>query len=678
MMVIELALKASLLMLVAAGVTRAMRQRASAASRHLVWTLAIVGVLALPAISAVIPAWRITVSEPVGVVVAPAVDLTEPRLPAVANTVVAAPTPRAVAFVRWLPWLPALYGAGVIILLGRLGLEQFRMRRVLSRTRAVTEPGWTDLLHDCARRAGVMRAVELVRSSEEAMPMVCGIRRPRIVLPAVAELWEEGRRRAVLLHELAHVARYDCLTQLLAEAAVALYWPHPGAWWMARRLRVERELACDDCVLISGTEPREYAGHLLEIAHSLGGYQAPALALRMARPRQLEGRMLAMLDATRRRAAPGKSGWIALAAAALIVAPLSAATLMKAAAPAERIRGAAAVAQASANDAAPPPGTWQVHLLPGGRTAALTVSPSEHSSHGTTVSLDRIEGLAAVLTGPGGPVRYTVKRDAGMFAFEGVVRNGAGGGVFSFAPSATFPLELIKRGFARPTPVELQALAWMDIGFPFIDELTAQQYTRPTLTQLVNSAQHGVSLAYVRELAGLGYRLGTVDALARLRDHGVSGEYIRSLQAFGLHLTSDELVRARDHGVSPEYVREMRTLGYESMTLDELVNSRDHGVGPDYVNQIAAVGYQHPSLAELIQMRDHGITPQYVREVEKHGDRPPINKLISLHDRGLTSEDSEQHDYRVERMRQSHSMLAHVHAMVLNAWLRWTGEGNQK
>jgi hypothetical protein len=66
-------------------------------------------------------------------------------------------------------------------------------------------------------------------------------------------------------------------------------------------MRVERELACDDRVIAAGTEPRAYAGHLLEIAYAAGSDRAPALALTMARPHQLEGRMLAALDAARNR-----------------------------------------------------------------------------------------------------------------------------------------------------------------------------------------------------------------------------------------------------------------------------------------------------------------------------------------------------------------------------------------
>ena len=109
----------------------------------------------------------------------------------------------------------------------------------------------------------------------------------------------------MLLHELAHVARYDCLTQMLAAAGLRALLVPSRVWWVARRFRVERELACDDRVIAAGTQAREYAGHLLEIAYSSGGRRAPALALSMARPRQLEGRMLAALDDARNRRRSG-------------------------------------------------------------------------------------------------------------------------------------------------------------------------------------------------------------------------------------------------------------------------------------------------------------------------------------------------------------------------------------
>jgi beta-lactamase regulating signal transducer with metallopeptidase domain len=739
--IVEIAVKSSAVIVLAAVTAGLMRRRGSAASRHLVWTLAVVGLLVLPIAAAVLPSWNIPVRRQVPSlpVAPPSTEMAMGSTAAVESSAPASQTQRASTFgpVSWISLLPMAYGAVVLFLIGRLGLEHVRTRRMLSRTTAVTDADWTHLLSECGARLGVRKAVRLARSREEVMPMACGIRRPVIVIPAVADMWDGDRRRAVILHELAHVVRLDCLTQTLAEAAVALYWPHPGVWWTARRLRVERELACDDRVLSSGTEPREYAGHLLEIAHSLGRYRAPALAVGMARPRQLEGRMVALLDATRNRRTPAPSRrLLALAVSLVVVAPLAAATIVSIpaapavpGAPASPAASAAAAGTLAAQDRPGTPlagGTWQIRLAADGRSAHLTIGVGEHSSYGTTISLDRIEGLATILTGPGGPARYTLKRDAGTFDFEGVVRSGAGGGTFSFTPNTAFADDLVRRGFSKPTPLELGTLAWSDIGFAFIDELNALKYEKPTLQQLVNGAQHGVSRAYVREMSELGYRVGTIDALVRLRDHGVDPGFVRSMRAEGFNaLTVDELVRSRDHGVDPVFSRDLRALGYRlnldqlvdarnhgidagyvremgaagfaklsldelvnarnhgidggyvlglrqlgyQLTLDELVTARNHGVDPAFIKEMASAGYEHLSFADLIKLRNHGVDAKTVERLKKSGsDHPSIDRLIELRNRGASAGP----EVMGPHLRESKSLAASLHVVLrdVNAAVR--------
>ncbi|HYR08922.1 MAG TPA: M56 family metallopeptidase, partial [Longimicrobium sp.] len=112
-------------------------------------------------------------------------------------------------------------------------------------------------------------------------------------------------RRIVLRHELAHVARADSLAQSLAAVACAGYWFHPLALIAAKRLRTECEGACDDRVVALGTQPWEYASHLLDIARGAREMGSPGLlSVGMARRSQLEDRLLAVLHVSRSRATP--------------------------------------------------------------------------------------------------------------------------------------------------------------------------------------------------------------------------------------------------------------------------------------------------------------------------------------------------------------------------------------
>jgi protocatechuate 3,4-dioxygenase beta subunit len=104
----------------------------------------------------------------------------------------------------------------------------------------------------------------------------------------------------VLVHELAHVKRFDCLTQWIANLVCLLFWFNPLAWIAARRMLVERERACDDLVLMSGARASTYADDLLQLALVRGALPA-RLSLAMARRSQISSRLLAVLDPEQRR-----------------------------------------------------------------------------------------------------------------------------------------------------------------------------------------------------------------------------------------------------------------------------------------------------------------------------------------------------------------------------------------
>ena len=170
---------------------------------------------------------------------------------------------------------------------------------------------------------GVSSYVRVLDAGRGAMPLAWRLLRPVILLPTEAAEWPPERLRAVLLHELAHIARHDCWTLAMGELAVALYWFHPLAWWAASRMRRERERACDDRVLAAGVAASGYATDLLEIARGRLDTALPAPA--MARASNLEARLRAILDPNiRRRAVRTRVAGAVAAAALLVLAPLAA------------------------------------------------------------------------------------------------------------------------------------------------------------------------------------------------------------------------------------------------------------------------------------------------------------------------------------------------------------------
>ena len=682
--VLWLVVKATVLLAAAALVQCAIRRRGSAAARHLVWTLALASLVLLPLATAVLPHWALVVRSPslATAVLPPAATVDVPAViargerPAVASPS-PAPTRTDVAQTPFTPAAPAISWTAIAaaiyivvsgLLVVRLIVERWRVRRFASRAAAVTDEAWLALLARCANNLGIAHPVRLLRSVEPGVPAALGTVRPAIVIPAIAETWTDDRRRAVLLHELAHVARWDCFTQGLAAIVCAVYWFHPAAWWIARRLRVERELACDDCAIAAGTEPREYAGHLLEIAYAFGRHRAPALAVSMARRSQIEGRLLAALDAARNRTIPAVRVRIAAAIGAAVLllliaaarptavaaefAPEAMATMPPVAAPeqGEKVRGAQAQVQEAARrllraavqaagvEQDGLPGTWEIRPTTIEGTVHLRLVEFRNSS-GTNVRLADLDGLSAAQLAAGGPVQFRVRRDAGTFTFEGVARGGVAAGTFSFAPDPAFAGELAKRGFARPSATEQYQLARHDIGFAFVDELTKQGYAKPSTSELVRAGQHGVNLTYLREMGALGHRFNALDPLITLRDHGVSPDYIRGLEAEGYKgLSSDALRTARDHGISPDYVRGMRDAGYGSLTMEALIKARDHGVSPEYARQLADLGHRKLPLEELIRVRDHGVSVEYARGMRELGHDLPIDGLVRARDHGVSVE----------------------------------------
>ena len=277
-----------------AGVFAFCLRRRSAAMRGFVWSMAIVGCLIIPLFSLVLPKWELGILPETPVSMATSQLSTNP-----VSSIPIIPTPRQpdpvpdqnspFTTLHWTDWIAMVW----------VGFGLFLLIRLIVGLCAV----W----HISAHSSNFGRAVEQLRSdwnrrinvrlsNRVTVPMVWGLLRPVILLPVDANHWQTERLRAVLLHELAHLKRWDWTMQMVAQITCAVYWFNPLVWCVARWMRIEAEQACDDHVLNAGYQSTDYAQHLLDITRNVKIAKATSLAaVAIARSSKIETRLRTVL-----------------------------------------------------------------------------------------------------------------------------------------------------------------------------------------------------------------------------------------------------------------------------------------------------------------------------------------------------------------------------------------------
>ncbi len=233
----------------------------SSSLQHQAWTVVLGAMLAMPLLSAVVPSVQMPHSVAALVDKVPEVETiartttritsesgsrSRNRIPAMSSIDSGSWPEQSL----WPLAILIVYMAGLLGLLFRLGLGWFYMKRLLRSSRAESTPDGPAMLES-----------DLVST-----PLTCGIVHPRIVLPRSWKEWPAEKLHAVLVHERAHIERWDARVAFFAQLNRAIFWFHPLSWWLERKLALLAEQACDDAVVRETGEPALYAETLVEIA----------------------------------------------------------------------------------------------------------------------------------------------------------------------------------------------------------------------------------------------------------------------------------------------------------------------------------------------------------------------------------------------------------------------------
>jgi TonB family protein len=135
-----------------------------------------------------------------------------------------------------------------------------------------------------------------VRIGDVATPILTGVVRPAILLPASASNWTDEQRRMVLTHEITHFRQSDCWSNLLAQGIRTVFWFHPAVWLLVSRMSREQELTCDEAVVAFGHSRHDYAAFLLDAVRNLQSRELFACAMAGSGARSLKRRFANLLD----------------------------------------------------------------------------------------------------------------------------------------------------------------------------------------------------------------------------------------------------------------------------------------------------------------------------------------------------------------------------------------------
>lgn len=173
---------------------------------------------------------------------------------------------RIVVPALWAEIIFAAWAFIACIALARVAVGLWQVWRILKSCKEVDLSQLAPSLAETFLRHSAGRRVCLCISEHVKVPAAIGFLKPVIVLPnwTFQEL-SPDELEPVLIHELTHLNRRDDWTNLLQKLARAIFFFHPAVWWIDARLTLEREMACDDAVLVSCRNPQAYAGCLIDL-----------------------------------------------------------------------------------------------------------------------------------------------------------------------------------------------------------------------------------------------------------------------------------------------------------------------------------------------------------------------------------------------------------------------------
>lgn len=560
------------------------------------------------------------------------------------------------AFAR--AWGLAIAGVWALVataLLLRLGGAYAAVARVKREATPIDDPTIAARL----RAAGHRRRATVARSRLVEIPCAIGFRTPMILIPAhLADTLDSDDLARVVLHESAHLQRYDDWVNALEQVVCALQFFQPALHFARRSIDFEREVACDDRVLEDAGEPLRYAECLARIVHQVRGRQAAVVPGFVLRRTQVLTRVRRIVDRSRDASPHLRLGAAVLGGGVLIATFGIARLQVPLVAPA-----AASLAQAPANV---PHAARQTSITQAASTApvrhvartanttvrqntkraetviaaagypspsptsAATPSPSPAATPSPSPTPSPTPYARAVHQADHQPVHETIHREIRTMVH--VEPSVAGEPVVApRAMTVNVDVSAIAPAVSPGTTIVVVPRLSHD-GGDLLDAIDEAKYPHPSVDELIAMRTQGITGDYVRKMGALGRGRPSVRELIGLAVQGVTPEYVATLDArLATRPTLDEVLSLRIQGVRGSWLDGLAAIGYPKLSASEAAALSGQGVTVAYVRGLVEAGMRILTPAQLVALRVQSVDGTFVRRLADHGYRNlTVDDLVRL------------------------------------------------
>ncbi len=445
----------------------------------------------------------------------------------------------------------------------------------------------------------IERPFRFASSTQFSSPCVLGFSPALVVIPERLLGAPRAQLLGIVLHECAHVRRFDDVQHVVARFIGAVAFFCPGVLIALRQLALYREQICDDAAISGTGDAVSYAAALAGMAEWTYTLRSPLPCLVFER-NHLPQRLRVLLDSARSHSPyPNRR----FACAATMVSALFAALVLRVQVPvvAEPIVQARVTGPARPGDleieihihdnnpAASPPqtfsGTWALSKCPTAGELRLqleyryvSVGNSDTWSESQCVPVTYLRGLKiSDLSADAKHRSFAILRDAGTMQADGQISGGRGIGAWVFVPNPNFAVNLKRSGIGSPNPRQQFELGMADFRLATLSALSLNSFARPSVNDLVMMGEIGVSNDFAMAVISLPMHPKTLSKIMSLRERGVSLSYIAEIQRLGYHPSLEQFIQLADRGVTTKWIARMRARGYARLSVDDLIRLRDLG-----------------------------------------------------------------------------------------------------